>query len=356
MLKQAAGTALTAGDRSGGQADLGRREMALGIGEGAGGGIAAGDLGQQLLHIPAAAEALEVSHQSQRAIGLAAPADALVPCTAHLQQHRLPLPGEALEMPPPLGPQAERLQARRQHISVVQHGGQDREMGHGPMPAFPDPSHPHCSVQWPLPQAGSSANVPQPMRLAVLASGNGSNFEALVRACRAGLPRGDVALLVVNKPGCAAIERAERLGVPWQLLDHRGYACREDLDHALISLFQQQAIDLVVMAGWMRVVTPVLIAAFPDRLVNIHPSLLPSFRGMHAVAKALEAGVTLAGCSAHLVTAEVDAGRILVQAAVPVLADDDVDSLSRRIQQQEHLILPLAVQLAAERLEADAQG
>ena len=104
------------------------------------------------------------------------------------------------------------------------------------------------------------------------------------------------------------------------------------------------------MAGWMRVVTPVLIGAFPERLVNIHPSLLPSFRGMRAAAQALEAGVTLTGCTAHLVTEEVDAGPILVQAAVPVLADDDVDSLSQRIHQQEHRILPLAVQLAAERL------
>ena len=223
-------------------------------------------------------------------------------------------------------------------------------MGHGPMPAFPDPSHPDCSVQWPLPQPCNPVGGHQQLRLAVMASGNGSNFEALVQACRAGRPRGEVALLVVNNPGCAAISRAERLGVPWQLLDHRSHSSREDLDRALISLFRQEAIDLVVMAGWMRVVTPLLIAAFPERLVNIHPSLLPSFRGMNAAAQALEARVTLAGCTAHLVSADVDAGPILVQAAVPVLADDDLTSLSQRIQQQEHRILPLAVQLAAERL------
>ena len=201
-----------------------------------------------------------------------------------------------------------------------------------------------------MPQPGNPAGSQAAVRLAVMASGNGSNFEALVRACRAGSPQGSVVLLVVNNPGCAAIGRAERLGVPWQVLDHRGHGSREDLDRSLITLFQQQAIDLVVMAGWMRVVTPVLIGAFPERLVNIHPSLLPSFRGMHAAAQALEAGVTLTGCTAHLVTEEVDAGHILVQAAVPVLADDDVDSLSQRIHQQEHRILPLAVQLAAERL------
>ena len=221
------------------------------------------------------------------------------------------------------------------------------------MPALPDPSHPDCSVQWPLPQAGKPGNrgtPPQQLRLAVMASGNGSNFEALVRACRGGCPQAAVELLVVNNPGCAAVARAERLGVPWQLVDHRCHGSREDHDRALIGQFRPLAIDLVVMAGWMRVVTPVLIDAFPDRLVNIHPSLLPSFRGMGAAAQALAAGVTLTGCTAHLVRAEVDAGPILVQAAVPVLADDDVASLSQRIHQQEHRILPLAVQLAAERL------
>jgi phosphoribosylglycinamide formyltransferase 1 len=205
-----------------------------------------------------------------------------------------------------------------------------------------------------LPQAGQAAAWALPLRLAVMASGNGSNFEALVQACRAGCPRGAVELLVVNNPDCPAIERAKRLDVPCQLLDHRRFGSREDLDRALIDLFRQHAIDLVVMAGWMRVVTPVLIAAFPERLVNIHPSLLPSFRGMHAAAQALEAGVSLAGCTAHLVTEDVDAGRILVQAAVPVLTHDDVISLSERIQQQEHRILPLAVHLAAERLGLSA--
>jgi phosphoribosylglycinamide formyltransferase 1 len=190
-----------------------------------------------------------------------------------------------------------------------------------------------------------------------MASGAGSNFEALVVACQAGSPRAEVVLLVVNNPGCGAIARAERLAVPWQLVDHRHQPSREQLDRRLVELFRQQAIDLVVMAGWMRVVTPVLIDAFPDRLVNIHPSLLPSFRGMNAAGQALQAGVTLTGCTAHLVRAEVDAGPILVQAAVPVLENDDQASLSRRIQVQEHRILPLAVQLAAARLNlAGTQG
>ncbi len=183
-----------------------------------------------------------------------------------------------------------------------------------------------------------------------MASGQGSNFEALVEACRVGPLRGRVERLVVNDPGCGARQRAERLSIPCTVLDHRLQPSREALDDALIATFRPCGVDLVVMAGWMRIVTPRLIGAFPDRLVNIHPSLLPSFRGRNAVAQALAAGVTLAGCTAHLVTAEVDQGPILAQAAVPVLPDDDVASLTERIHIQEHRILPLAVALAARRL------
>ena len=186
-----------------------------------------------------------------------------------------------------------------------------------------------------------------------MASGEGSNFEALVDACAEGRLRGEVVVLAVNREGCGALGRADRLGIPCQVIDHRIQPSRQALDEALIALFRAHRVDLVVMAGWMRIVTPVLIAAFPDRLVNIHPSLLPSFRGADGVGDALAAGVTLAGCTAHLVTAEVDAGTILVQAAVPVLAGDDRQRLNARIQQQEHRILPLAVALAAQRL---AQG
>jgi phosphoribosylglycinamide formyltransferase-1 len=185
-----------------------------------------------------------------------------------------------------------------------------------------------------------------------MASGAGSNFEALVQACWQGNLQAEVTLLVVNNPGCGAQQRAERLGIPCQVHDHRIHPSREQLDRALLDSFQAAAVDLVVMAGWMRVVTPILIGAFPDRLINIHPSLLPSFRGLDAVGQALAAGVTLAGCTAHLVSEEVDAGRILVQAAVPVLTGDDHASLSRRIQVQEHRILPLAVALTAQQIGA----
>ncbi len=216
------------------------------------------------------------------------------------------------------------------------------------MPDSADHSDPGGSLQWPLPQPLPAADAP--LRLAVMASGAGSNFEALARACGDGRLHGQVVVLAVNRADCGARGRAERLGVPCEVIDHRRQPSREALDRALINLFAAHRVDLVVMAGWMRIVTPVLIGAFPERLVNIHPSLLPSFRGADGVGQALAAGVTVAGCTAHIVTEQVDAGPILVQAAVPVLADDDRERLHARIQQQEHRILPLAVTLAARRL------
>jgi phosphoribosylglycinamide formyltransferase-1 len=226
------------------------------------------------------------------------------------------------------------------------------------MPALPDASGNSAgvdsalSIQWP--EAPTQSPAHRPLRLAVMASGDGSNFEALVHACRSGQLAGAVVLLVVNEPNSGARRRAERLAVPCRLLDHRLQPSRDALDQALVAAFEEVEADLVVMAGWMRIVTPRLIDAFPDRLLNIHPSLLPSFRGRDGIADALAAGVTLAGCTAHLVVPEVDAGTILVQAAVPVLPGDDRASLHARIRVQEHRILPLAVRLAAERLAAAA--
>jgi len=237
-------------------------------------------------------------------------------------------------------------------VSIPKHGWQDRKMGHGRdvlrMPSADENSQSQQAFQWPLPQPWPQHE--RPLRLGVMASGAGSNFEALVRACRLGPLAASVELLVVNRADCGARGRAERLGVPTELLDHRLHPTREHLDRALITAFQGKRVDLVVMAGWMRITTPVLIEAFPQRLLNIHPSLLPSFRGLDAVGQALAAGVCISGCTAHLVAAEVDAGPILAQAAVPVLAGDNRASLAARIQVQEHRILPMAVALAAARL------
>jgi len=217
------------------------------------------------------------------------------------------------------------------------------------MPALSDPSDRELVLQWPR-RPLLQERAKRTLRLAVMASGNGSNFQALVEACRRGDLPAEVVMLAVNNGGCGALARAESLGIASELHDHRLHPSRDSLDGALVASFRAAAVDLVVMAGWMRIVTSTLIDAYPDRLVNIHPSLLPSFRGARAIEQALEAGVCLSGCTAHLVSLEVDTGPILVQAAVPVHPSDDAASLSSRIHSQEHRILPLAVQLAAERL------
>ena len=317
--------------------------------EGVQGGVAAGDAADQLLGRCGAPEPLQVAHQGQGAISLPAPADPETTGQLGLKHHGFPLIGEAPQDSTPHHRQVEFLKRRHQQGFVPQNRWQDGEMGHGPTPAFPDPSELERAVQWPLPPVVPFA-APSPLRLGVMASGAGSNFQALVEACEAGSLRARVELLVVNNPDCGAQHRAQQLGVPWQVLDHRGFASREALDQALAGAFRGAEVDLVVMAGWMRIVTAELIHAFPDRLINIHPSLLPSFRGARAVEQALTAGVTLTGCTAHLVRLEVDSGPILVQAAVPVAPGDTCETLTARIHHQEHRILPLAVQLAAQRL------
>ena len=197
---------------------------------------------------------------------------------------------------------------------------------------------------------GAPPTSPRPLRLGVLASGQGSNFEALVQASRHGALHAEVVGLVVNTPHCQALTRAERLGVVATVMNHRHYDSREALDHALVDHFRVLRVDVLVMAGWMRIVSPVLCQAYDKRLVNIHPSLLPAFQGLNAMERALAAGVCITGCTAHLVVPEVDAGPILVQAAVPAYPNDTLATLAPRIQAQEHRILPMAVAMAGQRL------
>jgi phosphoribosylglycinamide formyltransferase 1 len=204
-----------------------------------------------------------------------------------------------------------------------------------------------ASLVSPPPSIAKSIDVTNshPTILGVMASGSGSNFEALATAIDAGELHARIAVLIYNNPGIKAVERAEKWGIPTVLLNHRDYPSREELDRAIVNTFQSYQVNCVVMAGWMRVITQVLIDAFPDRVINIHPSLLPSFPGIHSVEQALAAGVKITGCTVHLVRLEVDSGPILVQAAVPILADDTAASLHARIQFQEHRILPQAVSL-----------
>jgi phosphoribosylglycinamide formyltransferase-1 len=188
------------------------------------------------------------------------------------------------------------------------------------------------------------------LKLGVMASGSGSNFEAIACAIADGRLNADVHLVICNNPGAKVFERAARFGVKSELLNHRDYGSREELDQAIVTTLRAHQVEWVIMAGWMRIVTPVLINAFPGRVLNIHPSLLPSFKGNRAVEQTLAAGVKIAGCTVHFVVPEVDSGAIIMQAAVPILSDDSVETLQNRIHAQEHQIYPAAIALAAQTL------
>ena len=203
------------------------------------------------------------------------------------------------------------------------------------------------------PEAVSSdrAAAGEPVRLGVMASGSGSNFEAIAQAIERGELNAQIVLVVYNNPEAKVALRAERLGVPARLLDHRTFESREALDEAIATVFREYGAQWIAMAGWMRRVTETLLSAFPGRILNIHPSLLPSFPGIRAVDQALAAGVKIAGCSVHYVELVVDSGPMIAQAAVPVLADDTVETLQARIQVQEHRLFPLAIAIALKQAE-----
>lgn len=200
----------------------------------------------------------------------------------------------------------------------------------------------------------SAPTLTHPIRLGVMASGSGSNFEAIAQSIQAGQLNAAIQVVVYNNPEARVVDRAKRFNVPAVLINHREFEQREDLDRAIVETLNRYEIDWLVMAGWMRIVTPVLIDAFRDRILNIHPSLLPSFKGNRAVEQALQAGVKITGCTVHLVVPEVDSGEIIIQAAVPVLPGDTVESLQHRIHLQEHQIYPSAIALCASRSVGNA--
>ena len=192
--------------------------------------------------------------------------------------------------------------------------------------------------------------IPQPQTLAlgVLASGSGSNFEAIAAAIAQQRLNAQIKVLIYNEPAALVQNKAQAWNIPAVLLNHRQYPCREALDQAIVATLQDYGVEWVIMAGWMRIVTPVLLRAYDQRVLNIHPSLLPSFRGVNAIPQALQAGVKITGCTVHYAVAEVDSGPIVMQAAVPILPTDTAATLHARIQVQEHEIFPTAIALAAQ--------
>ena len=186
-------------------------------------------------------------------------------------------------------------------------------------------------------------------KVGVLASGRGTDFQSLVDARKRGDLDVDLAVLVCNVPGAPVLDRAKAAGVPAVVVDHRPFGKdRETFEQAMLKVLRDKRVELVVFGGFMRLVSASFIRAFPDRIINIHPSLLPAFPGAHAHRDAIAAGVKVSGCTIHFVDASVDGGPIILQRAVPVHEDDTEDSLAARILEQEHIFLPLAVRLFAE--------
>ncbi|MEO0458877.1 MAG: phosphoribosylglycinamide formyltransferase [Cyanobacteria bacterium P01_A01_bin.114] len=217
------------------------------------------------------------------------------------------------------------------------------------MSVSPTPSSP---VLISPPVETTLASRTPPVRLGILASGSGSNFEAIAKAIDQGSLNAKITVLIYNNPNAKVAARAARRKIPSVLLNHRDFASREALDDAIITTLRSHSADWVIMAGWMRRVTAVLINAFCDRILNIHPSLLPSFPGIYAIEQAIAAGVKITGCTVHYVRLTVDSGPIILQAAVPVLANDTPARLQARIQAQEHRIYPAAIQMAAQQAAA----
>jgi phosphoribosylglycinamide formyltransferase-1 len=181
-------------------------------------------------------------------------------------------------------------------------------------------------------------------RLAVLISGRGSNLQAIIDAIRAGRLRASIAAVISNVADAPGLERARTAGVECCVMPHRDWPTRDAYDRALIETLREHRVDLVCLAGFMRLLSPAFVEAFPNRIVNIHPSLLPSFPGVDAQRQALEHGVKVTGVTVHFVNAQLDAGPIIMQTPVPVHDDDDAGTLAARILQAEHELYPAAIQ------------
>ena len=186
------------------------------------------------------------------------------------------------------------------------------------------------------------------LKVGVLVSGNGSNLQTLIDLCATPDFPAEIALVVSNKPGVMSLERAARAGILTQVIPHRDFPDRLAFDQAIDAALRAAGVEFICLAGFLRVLSEMFVGLWHDRIINIHPSLLPSFKGLHTHAQALAAGVRFHGCTVHIVRPLLDDGPILVQAAVPVLADDDEQSLAARVLKAEHQAYPLALKLIAQ--------
>jgi phosphoribosylglycinamide formyltransferase-1 len=196
------------------------------------------------------------------------------------------------------------------------------------------------------------SKVKRVLKIGVLASGSGSNLQAIINSIESGSLDAQILVVIVNNTRAFAMERACQHNIPALVIDHKGFASRAEFDAALVGALKERGVELVVMAGFMRILTPAFFAAFPQRVLNIHPALLPAFPGVDAQRQAFDYGVKFAGCTVHFADAGVDTGPIVMQAVVDVHDNDTRDTLAERILAQEHRLYPQVIQLYAEgRLE-----
>ena len=188
----------------------------------------------------------------------------------------------------------------------------------------------------------------KPVPIGVLISGSGTNLQAIIDAIQAKKLDANIEVVLSNKTDAYGLVRAQNHGIRTEVLDHKAFASREAYDQAVVDLLRARGVELVVLAGFMRLLSLVFVKAYSNRIMNIHPALLPSFPGLHVQKKALDHGVRFAGCTVHFVNEECDEGPIIIQAVVPVYPDDSEEQLAARILKQEHRIYPRAIQLYAE--------
>ncbi len=186
------------------------------------------------------------------------------------------------------------------------------------------------------------------LKVGVLISGSGTNLQALIDDCARADAESEIVLVLSNRADAFGLTRAERADLPQRVIDHRAFEARAAFEQALSDALEASSVELVCLAGFMRVLTADFVEHWRNRLINIHPSLLPAFKGLDTHDRAIEAGVRIAGCTVHFVRPEVDNGPIIIQAAVPVLPDDTAESLAARVLREEHRCLPLAVRLIAQ--------
>jgi phosphoribosylglycinamide formyltransferase-1 len=190
--------------------------------------------------------------------------------------------------------------------------------------------------------------MPKLLRIGVLASGGGTNLQSIIDRCQDGSLAAEIAVVISNNPAAGALTRAGSAGIQTLCINHRDFSNREDFDKAVVKALREAGVELVVLAGFMRIISQTFIDAFPERIINIHPALLPAFPGLHVQQQAIDYGARFSGCTVHFVDGGIDTGPIIIQAVVPVLPEDTAEILATRILEQEHRVYPRAIQLIAE--------